>query len=250
MVSTDRVVRVAAMADLHCGIHSREVLEPLLDEAVQGADVLLLGGDLTDHGDLHEAETLVSMLATLPVPIVAVLGNHDAHKGQEQGIKRLLLQAGVHLLDGHGFEINGVGIAGVRGAGGGFAEMSAEPWGEDYLRQLQPEADSEADKLEDALASLTTPHRIVLLHYSPIRDTLLGEPLELYALLGCDQLAQTIRRHPVLAVFHGHAHQGALEGHTPEGVPVYNVALPLMRKMCWKHPPWRLLEIPVPEGEG
>jgi hypothetical protein len=50
----------------------------------------------------------------------------------------------------------------------------------------------------------------------------------------------------VFAVFHGHAHRGSPEGRTASGVPVYNVALPLLRRRWPDRSPFRLIEVPVP----
>ena len=102
----------------------------------------------------------------------------------------------------------------------------------------------EAVELESALAKLRAPQRIVVLHYSPIRDTVVGEPPEIFAFLGSSRLEEPLNRYAVTAVFHGHAHHGTPEGQTT-GEPVYNVAMPLLHKTCPARPPFRLVEIPV-----
>jgi hypothetical protein len=47
----------------------------------------------------------------------------------------------------------------------------------------------------------------------------------------------------VTAAFHGHAHRGALEGQTRVGTPVYNVALPLLRRVLDPDLPIRVVEL-------
>ena len=72
--------------------------------------------------------------------------------------------------------------------------------------------------------------KVVALHYAPIKETLKGEPLEIYPFLGSSRFAETIDRFGAHTIFHGHAHHGTLEGKTQAGTPVYNVALPVLRK--------------------
>jgi Icc-related predicted phosphoesterase len=111
------------------------------------------------------------------------------------------------------------------------------------------EAIDEALKFEGALARLRTPQRIAMLHYSPIRATVEGEPLEIFPYLGTSRLEEPLNRHPVNMVFHGHAHHGCLEGRTSTGVPVFNVAMPLLLQKFPERPPFGMFELPVPPIE-
>jgi Icc-related predicted phosphoesterase len=158
---------------------------------------------------------------------------------------KILCDAGIIMLAGDACEIHGIGFAGVKGFGGGFGQWALQPWGEATTKQFVHEAVDEAVELESALAKLRTPQRIVMLHYSPIRDTIVGEPPEIFAFLGSSRLEEPLNRYAVTAVFHGHAHHGSPEGQTTGGVPVYNVAMPLLHKTYPDQPPFRLVEIPV-----
>src|SRR5262245_50253138 len=60
----DRSVRIAALADLHFGRHPAETYAPILSRAAADADVLLICGDLTDHGRAEEAQGLCKALPT------------------------------------------------------------------------------------------------------------------------------------------------------------------------------------------
>jgi Icc-related predicted phosphoesterase len=239
------VVRIAAAADLHCTKTSAGQLQPLLAQMAEGADVLLLGGDLTDFGLPEEAQVLVRELNAVKVPVVAVLGNHDYESGKQDEVRQILLDAGVKMLDGDACEIKGVGFAGIKGFAGGFGRATLGAWGEEIIKKFVQEAMTEALKLESALARLRMPQRIALLHYSPIRETVEGEPPEIFAFLGCGRLAEPLHRYGVTAAFHGHAHRGAPEGKTHDGIPVYNVSLPLMRRHWPDRPPCRILEVPT-----
>ena len=237
-------VRFAAVGDLHVTKDSAGSLRGFFAQAAEAADVLLLCGDLTDYGSAEEAQVLADELAAASVPVVAVLGNHDYESGTPQAVTDALTRAGVRVLDGEACEIDGVGIAGAKGFAGGFGRGSLGAWGEPAIKLFVQEALHEAMKLESALAKLRTPQRIALLHYSPITGTVEGEPVEIYPFLGSSRLEEPLLRYPVDAVFHGHAHRGTLESKTINGVPVFNVARPLLLRSRPQQPPFRLFELP------
>src|SRR5437764_13418188 len=224
-------LRIAATADLHYGKHSRGVMHDAFAEISRRADVLLLCGDMTDYGLAEEAEELVADLHSgLRSPAIAVLGNHDLESGEGKLIEKVLDQAGVVLLDGGAYEINGVGFAGVCGFGGGFGRRMLNAWGEPLIKQFVQEAIDHAVRLEQALAKLQTQQKIAVMHYSPIRATVEGEDPEIFAFMGSSRLEEPINRFRVSAVFHGHAHNGSADGFTSTGVPVYNVSAPVLHK--------------------
>jgi len=246
-------VRFAAVGDLHATKASAGALRGFFAQASEAADVLLLCGDLTDYGTAEEAHVLADELAAVSVPVVAVLGNHDYESGTPELVCEALTRSGVRMLDGEACEIEGVGIAGAKGFAGGFGRGSLGAWGEPAIKQFVKEALQEAMKLESALAKLRTPRRIALLHYSPIAGTVQGEPPEIFPFLGSSRLEEPLLRYPVDAVFHGHAHRGTLEAATINGVPVFNVAKPLLLRTRPDQPPFRLFELPretMPAGEG
>jgi Icc-related predicted phosphoesterase len=240
------VVRVGAVADLHYTQTSQGVLQPLFEQASHLADMLLLAGDLTDFGLPEEAHVLVRDLKTaLKIPVVAVLGNHDFEAGRQGEVSDILREAGVTVLDGTACEVHGVGIGGAKGFPGGFGRGTLEAWGEDEVKQFVRSAVEEAMKLERALTRLRTPHKLALLHYAPVRATIEGEPPEIAPFLGCGRLEEPLNRFGVTAVFHGHAHRGTATGQTTTGIPVYNVALPLLRRAHPDGPPLHILELPA-----
>jgi Icc-related predicted phosphoesterase len=239
-----RPMRIAAIGDLHCTKESAGVLRNVLAHVETHADVLLLCGDLTDYGTVDEAHVLVRELSIVKHPIIAVLGNHDYESGHADRVTQVLAEGGVRVLDGDSHTIGDVGFAGVKGFCGGFGRATLGPWGETAVKAFVKEALDEALKLESALARLRTARRVALLHYSPIRDTVRGEPEEIFAFLGCSRLEEPLERYPVTAIFHGHAHRGSLAGKTRMGTPVYNVALPLLRRHFGPDLPLRIVELP------
>ncbi|HCF30109.1 MAG TPA: metallophosphoesterase [Cyanobacteria bacterium UBA11049] len=239
------VVRIAAVGDIHCTKTSQGDLEPLFSKIAETADVLLLCGDLTDYGLPEEAHVLAKELATVRIPTLAVFGNHDYESGKHDEVQQILTEAGIIVLNGDAYEVEGIGFAGVKGFAGGFGSKALGAWGEEMIKEFVHEAVDEALKLESALARLQTSQRIALLHYSPIQDTVEGEPPEIFPFLGSSRLAEPLTRYEVTAAFHGHAHNGQLEGQMTNNIPVYNVSMPLLQKAFPDQPPFRLLEIPI-----
>jgi len=237
-------MRLAAVGDVHCKKTSRGAFEALFASMADAADVLVLCGDLTDYGLADEARVLVEELAAAKqVPVVAVLGNHDYESDQADQVKSILGDAGVKVLDGDECEIAGVGFAGVKGMGGGFGTRALQPWGEEILKRFVREAVEEALKLESALAKLKTSQRVAVLHYSPIRETVEGEPPEVFPFLGSSRLEEPLLRYPVAVALHGHAHHGRIEGRTRNDVPVYNVCIPVLERLNLGHPPYWMIEL-------
>ncbi len=224
-------VRIAAVGDVHVGVDSERVLgDPGLLAAE--ADLLLLAGDLTRRGTPAEAAVLARELLGSPVPVVAVLGNHDFESDAAAEIVAVLEQAGVRVLDGTAttVDVDGVqvGVAGTPGFGGGFRGASASEFGEPLMKAFVHHTRQMADALCRSLQGLDTPVRIAMTHYSPIEATLRGERLEIFPFLGSYLLAEAIDTGGAHLAIHGHAHRGARAGVTPCGVPVRNVAQPLL----------------------
>jgi Icc-related predicted phosphoesterase len=246
MTSPRTSLRIAAVGDIHVAKNSAGVFQPLFTQISNTADVLVICGDFTDYGLPDEARVLARELtAAMKLPVIAVLGNHDYEGGQAPEIRRILNEAGVTVLDGEATEVHGVGFAGVKGFAGGFGRGALGPWGEQAIKSFVQEAVDESLKLESALARLRTPHRIAILHYAPIRATVEGEPPEIFPYLGSSRLEEPINRYRVNAVFHGHAHRGAPEGRTATGVPVFNVAMPLLARLNPTRSPYVIWELPI-----
>lgn len=240
MAEDNKKTRIAAIADLHTRVSDKGHWVECFREVSTKADVLLIGGDLTDTGDEDEARVLADELKVCTIPVVAVLGNHDHEKGRHKMIRQIIQNDKVHVLDGEAFVVNDIGIAGVKGFGGGFDNYMLSMFGEEGMKNFVQEALNEALHLDRALARLDQDHenikKIALLHYSPIKDTVQGEPEVLFPFLGCSRLAEPLSRRGVVAAFHGHAHVGQLEGEAAGGVKVFNVAKPVLQKAGYNLP--------------
>jgi Icc-related predicted phosphoesterase len=224
-------MRLAAIGDLHVGENHPHPYRDLFSRISQEADVLALCGDLTNFGKTPEAEILAEDLQACSIPVVGVLGNHDFECGQPAEVARILHQAGLQLLDGEAFEIDGVGFAGAKGFIGGFGRYMLSAFGEPEIKAFVQASVEENLKLESSLRMLRTERTVVVLHYSPVEDTVMGEPPEIFPFLGSARMGETIDRFEgVKCVVHGHAHRGAYQGHTPRGIPVYNVAKPVLNR--------------------
>lgn len=228
------MLKIAAVGDVHFGLDSEGCLRRHLDRLPGRADVLLLAGDLTAHGRADEAAVLARDLDGLPVEVIAVLGNHDYHRDEEKQIRDVIEQAGVQVLEAEAqvLEINGsrLGIAGIKGFGGGFAGACGSDFGEPEMKAFVRHTKAIATQLLETLQGLDADHRVALLHYSPVEGTLKGERLEIYPFLGSYLLAEAIDTAGADLVVHGHAHGGTEKGVTPGGIPVRNVAQPVIRR--------------------
>jgi Icc-related predicted phosphoesterase len=235
-----KTMRIAALADIHVREGDKSKWADLFKEISSKADVLIIAGDLTDTGDETEAQVLADELKACTLPVVAVLGNHDFEKGRHKLIRQIMLKAGVHILDGEAVVIGNVGFAGVKGFGGGFDKQMLSFFGEGAMKAFVQEAVDEALHLDRALSRLDAEKRdikkVAVMHYSPIKATVVGEPEPIYPFLGCSRLAEPLNRHKVAAAFHGHAHTGSLEGKTTDGVAVYNVAIPILQQSGYSWP--------------
>ncbi|HEY1115766.1 MAG TPA: metallophosphoesterase [Chitinophagaceae bacterium] len=239
MAEETQKMRIAAIGDVHVRETDKGKWTDLFKEASRQADVLVICGDLTDTGDETEAQVLADELKSCTIPVVAVLGNHDYEKGRHKLIRQIMLKEGVHMLDGESVVINNVGFAGVKGFGGGFDNHMLSMFGEGAMKAFVQEAVDEALHLERALARLEGENegitKIAVLHYSPIKQTVVGEPEVIFPFLGSSRLAEPLVRRGVSAAFHGHAHVGTLEGET-NGVKVFNVARPILLQAGYEYP--------------
>jgi uncharacterized protein len=235
-------MRIAATADLHFTPQNYDRIREQMNRVRDDADVLVLAGDLTNYGKPQEMESLLNAIVRLRVPTIAVLGNHDYESGHEEQLMEMMTAEGIKVLDGTGYEREGVGFAGTKGFLGGFGRGVLTAFGEREVKAFVQAAIDEALKLERALSQLRTNKRVIVVHYSPIAATVQGEAPEIIPYLGTSRLAEVIDRHGADLVVHGHAHHGKLEGRTVGGVPVYNVALNLVSGMNGAKP-YRVFDI-------
>lgn len=228
------MIRVAAAGDIHAGGPGDERFLGVFADAGREADLILLAGDLTLHGDPKEVGALVEAVQGLETPVFAVLGNHDWHGNRCDELTEVLSQAGIRMLDKESAVVEvgetSVGVAGVKGFVGGFPDSALPDFGEPSLRRVYAETTEEVEGLARGLDEIAACDvRIALLHYAPTSATLEGEPPGIWAFLGSDRLAVPIAQHKPDIVFHGHGHMGRFKGEIGE-VPVYNVAQPVIGK--------------------
>jgi Icc-related predicted phosphoesterase len=222
-------IRVAAAGDIHAAEPLREHITRSFAALASENDLVLLAGDLTTHGLPEQAAVLADACRELPIPVVAVLGNHDYHSNRCDDVLDVLEAGGIRVLQREHVILEvgerEVGIVGAKGFVGGFPGAELPDFGEPLLRQIYRETTLEVEALEAGLEAVAGCHvRIVLLHYAPVTDTLVGEPEAIWAFLGSGRLAAPIGMHRPDVVVHGHAHHGFARGVVGE-VPVHNVAV-------------------------
>jgi Icc-related predicted phosphoesterase len=227
-------IRVAAAGDIHCSEPLREHIADAFAKLEGAVDVVLLAGDLTTHGEPEQAAVLAAACRSLSLPVYAVLGNHDYHANRGDEVIGVLERAGITVLqrayavhEVRGLEL---GIAGCKGFVGGFPGAELPDFGEPLLREVYAETTREVDALEQGLEAISGCHRrVVLLHYAPVPETLVGEPETIWAFLGSSRLAAPIGAHRPDLVLHGHAHRGSFAAELGP-VPVRNVAVHVLGK--------------------
>ena len=228
------MIRIAAVGDIHLGQDMRGKYRPAFEHVAQHADILMLAGDLTRHGTPDEGEVVAGELRDLDVPVVAVLGNHDYHSDAQDVLTKQLEDVGVTVLEGTAasFDINGcrLGVAGAKGFGGGFPGKCGSEFGEPEMKAFIRHTREISAQLGAALRELDCDIKVALTHYSPVKDTLSGEPLEIHPFLGSYHLAEVIDEAHTTLALHGHAHFGTEKGLTPGGVRVRNVAQPVIQR--------------------
>ena len=229
-------MKIAAIADIHTRVGDAERLHALVHDAAHDADVLAIGGDLTDLGRLEQLEVLLKVLGTCSMPILVTLGNHDYESGNAAELSRLIEKSNVYLLDRSSVVIDGVGFSGVKGFCGGFDGNLANSFGEELFKAWVTEGVLEAEALKHELQRLETEQRVAVLHYALIRATVEGEPPEIHAFLGTSHLACALDEGGATVAFHGHAHHGSFKGETPGGVPVFNVSVPVLGHEGFRQP--------------
>lgn len=234
MADTFKIKRIAAVGDIHVRENDQGKWVEFFRQVSEIADVLLLCGDLTDTGHLVEAEILAEEIKACTIPVIGVLGNHDYERNHQREIKKIMEAVKVHMLDGEAIILGGVGFAGAKGFGGGFDRYALSMFGEDMFKKFVQETVDETLKLDRALNQLESEHpevvKIVLLHYAPIKDTIEGEPEQIFPFMGSSRLVEPLETRQALAAFHGHAHIGKIEGQTSKGVKVFNVSKPVLEK--------------------
>ena len=231
-------IRIAAAGDIHVGRDGDAERWKAAFDGLRGrVDLILLAGDLTTHGEPEQAAMVAAAVRDVDVPLLAVLGNHDWHRNRRDEVAAALTAGGIDVLDRDHrvLEIAGteVGVAGVKGFGGGFGGAHIPDFGEPLMRRVYAESIEEADALDAGLRAIARcPFRIALLHYAPITATLEGERTDLWPFLGTDRLAAPLREHHPDLVLHGHAHAGTFAGKLGE-VPVHNVSVPVLGEDFW-----------------
>lgn len=236
-------IRIAAVGDLHVKIHFKEVYKHFFEVISDKADVLVLCGDLTDLGIAAEAELLAQDLRYCRIPVIGVLGNHDYQSDKVDEIINILERNENTTILGDEPKVeSGIGFAGVKGFIGGFNEHALGAFGEAEIKQIIFERDRQAYSLENQLKALNIEKKVVVMHYSPIRATVADEPADIMPFLGSTRFEQVIDQYGASVVFHGHANLGPHEGRTAKGIPVFNVALPLLENN-FSREPYKIFEL-------
>lgn len=205
---------IAAISDIH--VDKYILRKEFFDDVNDAADLLLIGGDMNNGKD-EDVRTFLQLVSGVRIPIVVIFGNHDCDSGNTERIKETLISNTlVRVLDGTYAEytVKGktIGIAGAKGYGGGFAPYRIVRRGETATKAFVDEEEREVVKLKSAIHQMEVAapdFKIALTHWAAFKETIEGEPKELYVVLGSSRLGDVIANTSVHLALSGHAHHGS-----------------------------------------
>ena len=156
MTFAEWTMRLVAVADIH-GAYSR--VEAIL-QAEAPFDAVIIGGDLTTHGTVHEARTAIETLRRFRKPVFAVAGNMDLPL-----FEPAYTELGVNI-NARGVQLDDVGFFGV--AGSPFTPMHT-PYelSEEEIRR----------RAEEGWKQVRGAARLVFVPHAPPRSTKLDKIL-------------------------------------------------------------------------
>ncbi|CAH0261392.1 metallophosphoesterase [Roseomonas sp. CECT 9278] len=225
-------IRIAHLSDLHFGAHLPALIAPLIDDIVaMQVDAVAISGDLTQHADPVEFRQAADFLAALPVPYVAVPGNHDI--------------PGANLLER---------MTDPRGRWRRHVAAVTEPMlllpgaalvGLDTVRRVQPHLDWSAGgistgrrlRLEMRLRALAGRRLVVVAHH-PLRHPAWGAGRA--SPLGAGAALATLRQAGVAAVLSGHLHRADVVGGSP---PIVLAGSSLSHRTKGEPNSWMLVQV-------
>jgi len=200
-----------------------------LEKAIKTAkkpDLLLLAGDIAYMMDSDQTKKYEQMLSVIDkagwtCPIIAVFGNHDSGGQEEQIIKKF--QGRIFFLRDQALSVKvkgkSIGIVGSIGV-----LDSTTFWESGGVIGLIDQFGGRIEKLNKLLKNLKDDFKILLTHYAPTYKTLVGEPEDLWEVMGSEVLETIIKQRKPNICVHGHAHFGKALAFV-NGIPVFNVAL-------------------------
>jgi hypothetical protein len=182
------------------------------NEFYEGDTAKRFADEMAKHGGLITVSDLKNYKAIERTPLTGKYKNYTIITSPPSSSGGIALLEMFGILDGTGYERDGVGFAGTKGFVGGFGRGMLTAFGEPEVKAFVKASIDEALKLERAMAQLRAPKRVVVLHYSPIAATVVGEAPEIHAYLGSSRLGEVIDRNGADLVVHGHAHHDHGEG--------------------------------------
>jgi Icc protein len=170
--------------------------EALHEVAALGPDLLILSGDLTEHGLPEEYALARQLLGRLMVPVLAIPGNHDDRESFRAGLSGLpnllpLTKSGpLHAVADGPVRVVGLDVT-VPGAHHGQVDAAHANW------------------LDATLSTAPDQPTLVMMHQPPY-ETGIGYVDE-YRCFGEDLLTAVLARHPqVIRLLAGHVHRFSL----------------------------------------
>ena len=178
-------MRIIAFTDIH-GAYDR-IEETLLREPI--FDVIVIGGDLTTHGTVGQAEAVIQKLRKFDKPILAVAGNMDSPEFDSS-----YDSLGINL-NGRGTLLGDTGFFGV--AGSPFTPMNT-PY-EIAEEEIKRRAETGWQDVQSARWKIFVPH-------APPRNTKLDR-IVIGKHVGSTALREFVELHQPDVLICGHIHE-------------------------------------------
>ena len=243
-MSTRRHLRIAAIGDIHVSKTSQGTFHALFAQISHTADVLLLCGDFTDYGLPEEARVLARELTSSSrsrsSPCSAIMTTRRPRGRDPPDPQRRRCHGARRRSDGSPRRR----LRRREGLCWRIRSRRAGPWGEQAIKHFVQEAVDEALKLEAALARLRTNSAsrcCTTRRFAAPSKVSRRRSFPISARAASRSRSTAIASAPS---FTGTRIADAPEGRTSTGVPVYNVAMPLMARLNPDRPPYLVVELP------
>jgi Icc-related predicted phosphoesterase len=221
---------IVAVSDVHSPLYLEAYKRSLKLTGLSNVDIVVFAGDMVERNMINALAPVEKVTRkTFPnAEIVAVFGN-DEFMDHEDEYRRLYPD--IKWLDDelYSVEINGykLGIVGSRGA------IDRPTWWQSkHIPNIKEIYARRVEKIKSLLEESLGKNDITILvtHYASASCNLLGEPRKGWPGIYSKRVEELVRKYKPNAAIHGHAHKGRPFCRL-DGVPVYNVAFPVNRRI-------------------
>lgn len=221
---------IAAVSDVHSPLYLEAYKRSLELTGLSNVDIVIFAGDMVERNMINALAPVEEATRKVfpDAEIVAVFGNDEFMEYEDEYRKHY---PSIKWLDDelYNIKIGGykLGIIGSRGA-----IDRPTYWQIRHIPNIREIYAKRVEKIRSLLEVSIKQNDITLLvtHYSSSSCTLAGEPRRGWSGIYSRKVEDLVKKNKPNAAIHGHAHKG--RGYCRvNGVPVYNVAFPVNRRI-------------------